>query len=41
MNSTLNQLYNAVNSIFGQFALSFEDVRHHPFKRLEQPSAAG
>jgi hypothetical protein len=41
VNSTVNELYKHVNTIFGQFALSFEDVRKQPFKRLEQPCAAG
>jgi hypothetical protein len=41
VNSTVNELYKTVNSIFGQFALSFSHVRKQPFKRLEQPCAAG
>jgi hypothetical protein len=41
VNSTVNELYKTVNSIFGQFALSFGYAKKHRFKPPEPSLFAG
>jgi hypothetical protein len=41
VNSTVNELYKTVNSIFGQFDLSLKHARTHQFKPPEPALFAG